>query len=75
MTGEERRQANRAFAVSAAGLAATGLVGLLIAVLTGSAGLLGDAIHLPPGAGHGQLHLVYPGRARLTRRRARGEIN
>ena len=42
---EERRQANRAIAVSAAGLAATGLVELLIAVLTGSVGLLGDAIH------------------------------
>jgi cation diffusion facilitator family transporter len=41
----ERRQANRAVAVSAAGLAATGLIELLIAVLTGSVGLLGDAIH------------------------------
>jgi cation diffusion facilitator family transporter len=41
----ERRQANRAVAVSAAGLAATGLAELLIAVLTGSVGLLGDAIH------------------------------
>ena len=41
----ERRQANRAVAVSAAGLAATGLVELLVAVLTGSVGLLGDAIH------------------------------
>ncbi len=41
----ERRQANRAVAVSAAGLAATGITELLIAVLTGSVGLLGDAIH------------------------------
>lgn len=41
----ERRQANRAVAVSAAGLAATGVTELLIAVLTGSVGLLGDAIH------------------------------
>jgi len=42
---EDRRLANRAIAVSAAGLAATGLAELLIAVLTGSVGLLGDAIH------------------------------
>lgn len=42
---EERRQANRAVAVSAIGLAATGIIELLIAVLTGSVGLLGDAIH------------------------------
>jgi cation diffusion facilitator family transporter len=41
----DRRQANRAVGVSAAGLAATGLVELLLAVLTGSVGLLGDAIH------------------------------
>jgi len=41
----ERRQANRAVAVSAAGLALTGLAELLIAVLTSSVGLLGDAIH------------------------------
>jgi cation diffusion facilitator family transporter len=41
----ERRQANRAVAVSAVGLAVTGLVELLLAVLTGSVGLLGDAIH------------------------------
>ena len=32
-------------AVSAAGLAATGAIELLLAVLTGSVGLLGDAIH------------------------------
>ena len=41
----ERRQANRAVAVSAAGLAVAGAVELLIAVLTGSVGLLGDALH------------------------------
>jgi cation diffusion facilitator family transporter len=41
----ERRQANHAIAVSAIGLAATGLVELLLALLTGSVGLLGDAIH------------------------------
>jgi cation diffusion facilitator family transporter len=41
----ERRQANRAVAVSAAGLAVTGLAELLLAMLTGSVGLLGDAIH------------------------------
>jgi cation diffusion facilitator family transporter len=42
---QDRRAANRAVAVSAIGLAATGLVELLLAVLTGSVGLLGDAIH------------------------------
>ncbi len=41
----ERRQANHAIAVSAIGLAITGLAELLIAILTGSVGLLGDAIH------------------------------
>jgi cation diffusion facilitator family transporter len=41
----DRRQANRAVAVSAAGLAATGVIELLLAVVTGSVGLLGDAIH------------------------------
>jgi cation diffusion facilitator family transporter len=41
----ERREANRAVAVSATGLAATGIIELLLAVLTGSVGLLGDAIH------------------------------
>ncbi len=41
----ERQQANRAVAVSAIGLGATGLVELLLAILTGSVGLLGDAIH------------------------------
>lgn len=41
----ERREANRAVAVSAIGLAVTGIIELLVAVLTGSVGLLGDAIH------------------------------
>lgn len=42
---QDRREANRAVAVSAAGLAATGLIELLLAIVTGSVGLLGDAIH------------------------------
>jgi cation diffusion facilitator family transporter len=42
---QDRRAANRAIAVSAIGLAVTGMVELLLAVLTGSVGLLGDAIH------------------------------
>jgi cation diffusion facilitator family transporter len=42
---QERREANRAVAISAIGLAATGIVELLVAILTGSVGLLGDAIH------------------------------
>jgi len=41
----DRRRANRAVAVSAAGLGVTGLVELALALVTGSAGLLGDAIH------------------------------
>ena len=41
----DRRAANKAIAVSAAGLAATGFVELAIAVLSGSVGLLGDALH------------------------------
>jgi cation diffusion facilitator family transporter len=41
----DRRDANRAVTASAAGLAATGLIELLLALLTGSVGLLGDAIH------------------------------
>src|SRR4029077_4147048 len=41
----DRRQANRAVGVSALGLAGTGLIELLLAILTGSVGLLGDAIH------------------------------
>ncbi len=42
---DERRQANRAVVVSVVGLGVTGLVELLLAVLTGSVGLLDDAIH------------------------------
>jgi cation diffusion facilitator family transporter len=42
---QERREANRAIAVSAIGLAAAGIAELLLAILTGSVGLLGDAIH------------------------------
>jgi cation diffusion facilitator family transporter len=42
---KDRREANRAVAASAVGLAATGLIELLLAILTGSVGLLGDAIH------------------------------
>ncbi len=42
---QDRRQANRAVGISALGLAATGIAELLLAVLTGSVGLLGDAIH------------------------------
>jgi cation diffusion facilitator family transporter len=41
----ERRQANRAVAVSAVGLALTGLVELAIALVSGSVALLGDALH------------------------------
>jgi cation diffusion facilitator family transporter len=41
----ERRQANRALGVSAVGLTLTGVIELLIAILTGSVGLLGDALH------------------------------
>lgn len=42
---KDRREANRAVAVSALGLAATGVIELLLAIVTGSVGLLGDAIH------------------------------
>src|ERR1700684_1205025 len=42
---QERWEANRAIAVSAIGLAATGTAELVLAILTGSVGLLGDAIH------------------------------
>jgi cation diffusion facilitator family transporter len=42
---DERRQANRAVGLSAIGLALTGLAELLLALFTGSVGLLGDAIH------------------------------
>ena len=45
MTSKDRRDANRAVAVSAIGLAATGVIELLLALVTGSVGLLGDAIH------------------------------
>jgi cation diffusion facilitator family transporter len=42
---DHRSAANRALAVSAIGLALTGGVELLIALLTGSVALLGDALH------------------------------
>jgi cation diffusion facilitator family transporter len=42
---EHRAAANRAVAVSAIGLAATGAIELAIALLTGSVALLGDALH------------------------------
>lgn len=42
---DERRQANRAIAVSALGLAVTGIIELIIALVTSSVGLLGDALH------------------------------
>jgi cation diffusion facilitator family transporter len=41
----DRHDAHRAIGVSAVGLAATGLIELAMAVLTGSVGLLGDALH------------------------------
>lgn len=41
----ERRQANSAVGWSAAGLALTGLLELAVALLSGSVGLLGDALH------------------------------
>src|ERR1700721_4171832 len=41
----ERRQANRAVAISVLGLAVTGLVELSIALVSGSVALLGDALH------------------------------
>lgn len=41
----ERRQANRAVAISALGLAFTGLIELAIALVSGSVALLGDALH------------------------------
>ena len=41
----ERQRANRAVAVSAAGLAVAGLVELAIALVSGSVALLGDALH------------------------------
>jgi cation efflux family protein len=42
---DDRRRANRAVTVSAAGLAVTSVIELLVALFTGSAGLLGDAFH------------------------------
>src|SRR3984893_6392720 len=45
---KDRRQANRAVAVSAIGLAATGVIELLLAIVTGSGCLSGASIpHLP----------------------------
>ena len=41
----DRRDANRAVGVSAVGLALTGMVELALALVTGSVGLLGDALH------------------------------
>ena len=41
----DRRDAHRAIAVSAIGLAITGFVELAVALVTGSVGLLGDALH------------------------------
>jgi divalent metal cation (Fe/Co/Zn/Cd) transporter len=41
----DRRDAHRAIAVSAIGLAVTGFFELAMAILSGSAGLLGDALH------------------------------
>jgi cation diffusion facilitator family transporter len=41
----DRRDANRAVAVSAVGLAFTGLIELTVALLSGSVGLLSDALH------------------------------
>lgn len=41
----ERRQANRALGFSGVGLALTGLIELIVALLTGSVALLGDALH------------------------------
>ena len=41
----DRGLANRAVAVSAVGLGLTGIIELAIAILTGSVGLLGDALH------------------------------
>jgi cation diffusion facilitator family transporter len=42
---DERRRANRAVALSAVGLAVTGLIELAIALVSGSVALLGDALH------------------------------
>jgi cation diffusion facilitator family transporter len=45
MEREHRSEANRALAVSAVGLGLTGGIELLLAMLTGSVALLGDALH------------------------------
>jgi cation diffusion facilitator family transporter len=42
---EHRAAANRAIGISAIGLAVTGAVELIVAVVSGSVGLLGDALH------------------------------
>ncbi len=42
---EHRAAANRAVGISAIGLAVTGAIELAVAMLSGSAGLLGDALH------------------------------
>ena len=42
---EHRRDANRALVLSALGLSLTGGIELVIALVSGSVGLLGDAIH------------------------------
>jgi divalent metal cation (Fe/Co/Zn/Cd) transporter len=41
----DRRQANRAIGFSAVGLALAGVIELALALLSGSVGLLGDALH------------------------------
>ena len=41
----DRRDANRAVGASATGLAVTGVVELAVALISGSVGLLGDALH------------------------------
>ena len=42
---EHRNQANSALVISAIGLGLTGSIELLLAILTGSVALLGDALH------------------------------
>lgn len=42
---DERRRANRAVAIGALGLALTGFIELAVALVSGSAALLGDALH------------------------------
>ena len=68
----DRRDANRAIGVSAVGLAVTGSIELVIALLSGSVGLLGDALHNLSDVSTSAvvfvgLHgLQTPGRCRLT---------